>query len=293
MLKSEKSYTKEKKGKYNKLTDEEFARKRQESINKGLYNDKELDEYLLKSEISPPCVLKVFYNIFHIIKTKIKFYCYKNETRFLINVLLKFSFSSENRQFLYKETNLLVYFNLFISPKTAENNYNEKDLFYIERGLFKPLNEILNSSPDGIILRERDEIGKDIILDYDLMLLCSLNYFKARTKEEIENNNEDIGFSFYNARYIISLIWHCKTKQGINYFSKLVLLKYAENKEIFEIFVKTLIDFLDNISDIDIAFFDESDLKSDGEIYKNVAVDYHSECNLKTLKKILVIFLEK
>ena len=297
MQKSEQSY-KDKRGNNNikvknetkvkeepKLSDEELAKKLQEELN-GVSKSKEADETILYKDISSPYVLKVIYNIIYIVFRKIKFYSYKNETRFLLDILHKFSLiSQENRKFLVNEINISLPLNLFIGKKCQEKEYSEQEVLNIDKGLFKPAHEILNPTPGQTVLGDRDKTGNYATLDYDIMLLCSLNYFKARTKDEIKKKNEDIGFSFYSDRYILSLIRHCKTKQGIKYFYKLVLLKCLENKEIFETVVKRLIAIIDAISDIEAAFFDESDLESDAEIYKNVGENAGDDCSLKTLKK--------
>ena len=297
MQKSEQSY-KDKRGNNNvkvknetkvkeepKLSDEELAKKLQEELN-GVSKSKEADETILYKDISSPYVLKVIYNIIYIVFRKIKFYSYKNETRFLLDILHKFSLiSQENRKFLVNEINISLPLNLFIGKKCQEKEYSEQEVLNIDKGLFKPAHEILNPTPGQTVLGDRDKTGNYATLDYDIMLLCSLNYFKARTKDEIKKRNEDIGFSFYSDRYILSLIRHCKTKQGIKYFYKLVLLKCLENKEIFETVVKRLIAIIDAISDTEAAFFDESDLESDAEIYKNVGENAGDDCSLKTLKK--------
>ena len=95
MIKSEQSYTKEKREQKNKevpkLTDEEVAKNLDMKLNKdGTEKDKIGDESLLKQDISTPSVLRLIYNVVFMLR-KIKFWKFTNEARFLLEILLKFS----------------------------------------------------------------------------------------------------------------------------------------------------------------------------------------------------------
>ena len=297
MVKSEQSYTKEKRAQDNqykvveKLSDEELAMKLQAEYSQVYNKDKEGDESLLIKDISTPNVLRIIYNVCHIAR-QIKFWSNKNEARFLFEVLLKFTLTSqENRKIFFNDINILLPLNYFLASKCNEKKYTNEEALEFDKGKFKSPHEILNPSPDEVVLGDKDKTGKYITLDYDIMLLCSLNYTKAKTKEEIKKSNDDLGYTFWKDNYFYSLLRHCKTKQGIKYFSKLAQLKCI-NKDIFDLAIKNLISFLENINDVDIAFFDESDPEMESEIYKNTGENI-TDCSLKTLKKNISFVIVK
>ena len=210
-----------------------------------------------------------------------------------MEVLLKFSLiSPENRKLLTKEINFLLPLNVDLAKKCHTKRYTNEEALEFDRGVFKTPHQILNPSPEEVIKGDNDKTGDYMTLDYDLMLLCSLNYFKPKTKEQIKKNNEDIGYTFYTDDYFVSFIKNCKTKQGIKYFSKLILLKCAENKTIFDSTVSNLINILDTINDVEPNFFDESDIESEAEIYKNTG-QYLKEPSMKTIKKNVSFIFRK
>ena len=297
MVRSEQSYTNEKRARDNqykvteKLSDEELAMKLQAEYSQGYNKDKEGDESLLIKDISTPSVLRIVYNVAHISR-KIKFWAHKNEARFLFEVLLKFTLTSQqNRKIFFNDINILLPLNYFLASKCNEKNYSNEEALDYDKGKFKAPHEILNPTPDEVILGDKDKTGNYINLDYDIMLLCSLNYTKAKTKDEIKKSNDDIGYTFWKDKYFYSLLRHCKTKQGIKYFAKLAQLK-CNNKDIFDLAIKNLISYLENINDVDIAFFDEADPEMESEIYKNTG-ENNTECSLKTLKKNVSFVLVK
>ena len=293
MIKSEQCYTKEKRKKFNEtkieLTDDEIAKKLQyEENGKG---EKVGDYELLKKDFSTPNVLRVVYNVAHILR-KIKFWKNKNEARFLFDVLLKFSLiSSENRQFLINEVNILLALNASIAQECKQKSYTENEALDFDKGVLITPHEILNSMPGQVNLGDKDKLGNYVTLEYDFMLLCNLHFFKAKTKEEIKKRHEDIGFTFWNDKYFYTLIRYCKTKQAIKYFSKLIIYKCQE-KGIFDIIIKSLINYLELIKDTENSFYDESDPESKADIYKNTG-ENNKECSLKTLKNNISYIIKK
>ena len=297
MLKSEQSYTKEKREQTNKtnpkLSDEEIAKKLDKEIN-AVAKDKDKigDESLLKQDISTPSVLRLVYNVVFLLR-KIKFLKFNNEARFLLEILLKFSLiSQENRKFLVTSVNMLLPLNINLAQKHRQKDYTFQEIYQFDKGEFKPPHEILNPEPGTIIEGDADKTGKYITLDYDFMLLCNLYFFKEKKKEEIKKNNEDIGFTLYNGNYFFTLIKYCKTKQDIKYFSKLISFKCSEDKNIFDLVVKYLLEILDIIKDLEGNYFDESDPESEPEIYKNTGQN-SNESNGKTLKKNISVIFRK
>ena len=297
MIKSEQSYTKEKREQKNKevpkLTDEEVAKNLDMKLNKdGTAKDKIGDESLLKQDISTPGVLRLIYNVVFMLR-KIKFWKFNNEARFLLEILLKFSLiSPERRKFLVSGINMLLPLNINLAQKYRQKDYTLQEIYYFDKGLFKPPHDILNPEPGTTIEGDADKTGKYITLDYDFMLLCNLYFFKEKKKEEIKKNNEDIGFSLYTGNYFFTLMKCCRTKQDIKYFSKLISHKCSEDKNIFDLVVKYLMEILDIIKDLEGNYFDESDPESDPEIYKNIGQNL-SECNGKTLKKNISFIFRK
>ena len=305
MLKSEQSYSPEKKrqdmkdissneNNNNTLSDEEIAKRLQEQFNQGYsgysIRDEKGDENLLKNGISTPNCLRIVYNIAHFLK-KIKFDKYQNESRFLFLTLLKFSLiSQKNKMFLTKDINILLPLNILIAKNCNENKYSYEEVFDFDRGAFSSPHEILNPSPDETILGDSDKVGNYITLEYDLMLLCNLNYFKCRTKDEIKKNKYDIGFTFWKEGYLYNLLRYTKTKMAIKYFSKLIVLKCNDNKDLFDVIIKELFKFLDIITDAEDAYFDESDPEQNLNIYKNTEKNIKN-CSLRVLKKNISFLL--
>ena len=224
---------------------------------------------------------------------KVRFWKFRKETRFLMDILIKFTFiSPQNRKFLTNEINLLLALNCDKTSKCREKNYTNEEVSDFSKGLFKTPHEILNPTPGETVLGDSDKTGNYVLIENDSLLLYSLNYFKARTKDEIKKKNEDLGFSFYKEEYIFYLIKNSHTKQSIKYLAKLILLKCSENKAIFDIVLSLLIRILDELSDMENSFFDESDPESEAEIYKNYGQNLKEYPN-KILKKNVSFIFKK
>ena len=296
MISSEKYYTKEKRemvnSSNNKMNDEELAMELQEEYSDGI-NSVLTEKKCLEREFSTPYVLKVVYNVCFLIRS-IKFWNHKNETNFLFEILLKFSLISQNnKELLVNDINLLFPLNVYIAKDCKQEQYINIENLSFDKGLFKSSHDILNPDKYEKILGDFDEIGKYRVFDCHLMLLCNLNYFQAKTKEEIIKLDKDLVYTFYNGEYIYRLLRYCKTKQGIRYLSKLIILKCSGNKEIFQILVDQLISILERIKDDDSSFFDESILLHNFYVYQNTEVRDKFNCYTITLKKnISYIFRE-
>ena len=281
---------KEKKDEDNKMenqSDEELAKKLEEEFKREtLYNqEKEGDEKLLENKNISPNVLKLVYNVLHSLK-KIKLFTYKIEVRFLYAILLKFSLISSNtRDFLNKNVNISIALNYIICNDCLKNNYYyESDITSFDKGLFKVSHDILNPKPGSLILGEKDIQGQSINLDYDFMLLCNLIFYKEKKEEEIKKNHEDIGITFWNLNYILTLIRYAKTKQDLNYLSNLIKIKCTNNKVIFDKVLKVLEHVLENCNDLEDTFYDEGDEEKKYEIYKN----YNCNSNSQSKQYILL-----
>ena len=81
-------------------------------------------------------------------------------------------------------------------PEYRTKKYSDEEVLDIDRGYFKPSHEMLNPSSNEVIYGEKDETGTNILLNYDFMLLCSLMYYKEKSKELYEKNDEDKGLVF-------------------------------------------------------------------------------------------------
>ena len=263
-------------------------------MNSNNYLTKQGDESLLKRDISTPAVLRLIYNVIYML-CKIKFFNYLNESRFLLEILLKFALISPgNRKFLANEIKLLLPLKILIGPKIdqKEYEYNRKEIFNFSKGEFIAPHEVLNPQPGQRVEGDRDRMGKFINLDYIFMLFCCLDYTKEKKKDELKKNPIELYFSFYNANYFLSLTRYCKTKQDIKYLSKLISFKCSEDKNIFDLVMKHLFDIWDVIKDLDTNYFDESDEDTEAEIYKNTG-ENTTECSHKTLKKNVSFILRK
>ena len=213
-------------------------------------------------------ILKLVYNIVYAMK-KIK-YTNKRDSRFLYAVLLRFSLlSKETRYFLRRKVNMQLLLNILLFQECRECDYDSSEITNIDQGLFDTSHDILNSNPYHKILGEPDKLGKFYIINYHFLLLCNLLYYEERPKEEIEYRNEDIGFTFYNEKYIEELIKYASTKQDINYLSNLFAKKCFNNKTIFENILNKLIDILERMSDSENSFYDLIEEEKNNEIYKN------------------------
>ena len=153
--------------------------------------------------------------------------------------------------------------------------------------------DILNPNPNDLVYGESDKNGKFVEINYDFMLLCSLMYYKEKTKEEIVQKEEDIGFTFWNEDYIYRLIRKSKTLQDINYLSNLIRLKCIENKEIFDIILNKLLYILERISDEENAFYDEFDKDSTSNIFKNKNITTTTSNILNLLRCNVTIIFKK
>ena len=213
-------------------------------------------------------ILKLVYNIVYAMK-KIG-YQNKRDSRFLYAVLLRFSLlSKETRYFLRRKVNMQLLLNILLFQECRECDYDSSEITNIDQGLFDTSHDILNSNPYHKILCEPDKLGKFYIINYHFLLLCNLLYYEERPKEEIEYRNEDIGFTFYNEKYIEELIKYASTKQDINYLSNLFAKKCFNNKTIFENILNKLIDILERLSDNENSFYDLIEEEKSNEIYKN------------------------
>ena len=286
-------------------SDEEMARRLQEQYNRENNNNnnnkkkkdvkefKEGDINLLVNENISPNVLKLIYNKIYALK-EIKLISYTKEVRFLCSIVLKFSLlSEETKLFLVKNINLCTLFNIKYCQECRTKKYTDEEILDIDRGYFKPSHEMLNPSPNEIIYGEKDETGTNILLNYDFMLLCSLMYYKEKSKELYEKNDEDIGFSFWNDQYMFNLIQNAKTKQDINYLSNLFKIKSLDNKVIFDNILKTLISILERIRDCEDSFYDENDIEIKLDAYKNKNINSSKSKKLILLRSNINIILKK
>ena len=268
-----------------KLYEEELKGHGNYSNNNIINKEKEGNNNILENQSISPNVLKLIYNVTHTL-TKIKILKFPTEVRFLIAIILKFSFlSSKAKELLIENLKLCNIINVL---NFQRGYFSERDFDIIDMGLFKTSHEILNPSPNKVIFGEPDKIGKYINVNYDFMLLCSLMSYKEKPKEELEKNNENLIFTFWNKKYIIELIRTAKTKQDINYLSNLIKVKCSANKEIFDIVLNVLLIILDELNDIEKTFFDEYDQENSYNIYKNKNTNSNSKNNLRSNATIII-----
>ena len=278
--------------------DEEIARKLQEEYNregkrKAKSNEVKVgDNMLLENKTISKNVLKLIYNVLHV-SSKINYQKYEKEVRFLYSILLKFSFiSSEAKSFLKKETNLCSILNLIKFSQCRNSNYHS-DVFEIDKGLFPTTHDILNPCPNEVVYGENDKVGKYILANYDFMLLCSLTYYKEKTKEEIEKNDEDIGYTFYYDKYIYLLIRSSRTRQDINFLANVIRYKCLNDKEITDNVLNKLFYIIERVNDEEKAFYDEYDQENNYLIYKNKSINPNSQNILNLLRSNVAIIIRK
>ena len=222
---------------------------------------------LLENNDISPNVVKLIYNVIYVMRN-IHFSC-RNENRFLCSLLLQFSIiSKKTREFLIKNIKLKLLLNILLFEGCRKNNYNNREVVYIDKGEFKTSHQILNSNTNGIILGENDKVGQYIILNNDYLLLCNLSYEEEMSQDELIKKNEDIGYSFYNKKYIEELIKFATTKQDINYLSNLIRKKCHNNKTVFDKVLDKLIYILERINDSEVAFYDKLEEEKNNDIFK-------------------------
>ena len=279
--------------------DEEYARKLNEELNNQGNNEnkkkyrKKADVKLIENENISKNVLKLIYNIIHVL-AKIEFRKNTKESRFLFSILLKFTFiTPDAKKFLNENLQLSTIFNLIYCQECKQQNYSLEKLFDIDKGFFEPSHNILNPNLNDQVYGENDKTGKFVDINYDFMLLCSLMYYKERPKDDIIKKDEDIGFTFWNEDYIYRLIRKSKTLQDINYLSSLIKLKCIDNKDIFDNVLNKLLYILERINDDENAFYDEFDKDSTYNIYKNKNVTSAISNILNLLRSNVTIIFKK
>jgi len=250
-------------------SDEELARELYEKLNGPRYNDYD-DEKMLEFENISPKVIKLLYNILWMIK-EVR---YKNlrDSQYIYKVLLKFSLiSNEARHFKFKKIDVLLLLNMLMFQDLKKKSHPNNSIIQFDRAMFKSSHEILNCLSEGHIRIEGQTKYNNKTSHFEFLLLCNLIYCKEKSKEEInKEDNRDLGFSFWDKRYIFELIDNAKTKQDINYLSNVIKLRCINNEKIFDLILEVLIEILEKVNDYENSFYDESDEEKNYDIYSNL-----------------------
>ena len=232
-----------KKKKEQEMSDEEMARKLQEQFNmeySGGHNsymnnnmssgdsDTDMNSNPLERKYIPPNVVKLIYNTLFIIR-KIRF-SNLNESRFLYNILYRFSLvSKKTKKFLLNKAFVLEFLNiLLLSDIKEEPHDDEKILNTMNKGLFTVSHSILDTSPKKEINARYDKGGAFHYENYtNLLYFYLLSHIQ---KDKPKNPYFEGSFNFDNKRFVKALFFRINTKQDAYGFFYLLWMRYKTNK---------------------------------------------------------------
>ena len=221
-----------------------------EDISKQLNNNQNANEKFINSNPLeynniPPNILKMIYNILHLIRD-IK-YSNMNEARFLYFTIYRFSLISEDtREFLINKCRLFELLCLMLHRNCATFNYDTEAIIsstYI--GPYTVSHSILNSkgkNGENII---NDKGGQYRNENYIYLLFFYLLSYTPKKKSK--TIKEDEGFSLENKAFVKVLLNNIRTKQDAFAFSKYINEKSKNNsKRIIPVF-EALIEYLNKV----------------------------------------------
>ena len=223
--------------------DENLARQLQEGNVNGNY----VFDNPLEYKNIPKNLLKMIYNILHIIRDK--GYSHMNEYRFLYFVIYRFSLINENtREFLINKCRVFELLCLLLHKNCATYNYDIKEIIdstYV--GPFTVSHDILNSKgkKDGNAIIDKG--GMYHIENYIYMLFFYL--LSYTTKKPLIK--EDSGYSLQNKDFVRVLLNNIRTKQDAFSFSNFINEKCKNNKSRINSVMEVLMEYLGKIDNND------------------------------------------
>ena len=210
------------------IDDEEYARKLSENIN-GKENYNILNSNPLEYENIPKNLLKLIYNILHVIRDN--GYGHLNEYRFLYFTIYRFSIISSNtREFLINKCRLFELLCLYMHKRHATYSYDTKaivDSTYI--GPYTVSHQILSNDKKQEEQMIEDKVGKYRNENYMYMLFFYLlSYVPESNKKPVIK--EDAGYSLDNKDFVMVLLNNIRTKQDAYCFSNFINEKSKNSK---------------------------------------------------------------
>ena len=235
--------TKDKKLKESQSTmadDEELARQ----LSNG--NEDYMYENPLEYENIPKNILKMIYNILHLIRDMK--YSNMNEERFLFFTLYRFSIISQNtRTFLINKCRLFELLCLLLHKRHATYSYDTESIIrstYI--GPYTVSHDILNTKGKKEENILEDKVG---IYKYENYIYLLFFYLLSFTPDK--NNKllikEDSGYSLENKDFVKVLLNNIRTIQDAFSFSNYINEKCKNNKNRIIPVFESLIDYLNRV----------------------------------------------
>ena len=222
--------------------DEELARKISNMEENG--SSKVLYENPLENEGIPQNILKMVYNIFHIIHTM--GFGHLNEQRFLYYIIYRFSLIKPiTKEFLIYKCRVFEFLCLLLERNFSTKSYSQKDIIdSMDKGLYTVSHNILSKTKkeDESILMDRG--GAYRSENYIFMLFFHL------LNSELDNKKkgivEDPGYCLDNSDFIKVLLNNIRTKQDTFCFSNYLNDRCLNNKSKVNAIMKALIGYLNS-----------------------------------------------
>ena len=223
--------------------DEELARQiysMEENESNNLIYENPLDQ-----EGIPQNILKMLYNMLHIIRTM--GFSHLNEQRFLYFIIYRFSLINQNtKEFLIYKCRILEFLCLFMEKNCATKNYSQKEIMgTIFIGLY--------TVPHCILSKAKKE-DENIIIDkggvYRNENYIFMLYFYLLNHNLISKKNgftEDPGYSLENSDFVKVLLNNIRTKQDAFCFSNYINERCLNNKNKFNSILEALIQYLNRV----------------------------------------------
>ena len=222
--------------------DEELARKISNMEENGSSNA--LYENPLENEGIPQNILKMIYNILHIIRTM--GFGHLNEQRFLYYIIYRFSLIKPiTKEFLIYKCRVFEFLCLLLERSFSTKSYSQKDIIdSMDKGLYTVSHNILSKTKkeDENILLDRG--GSYRSENYIFMLFFHLLNTEFDNKKK--GITEDPGYSLDNSDFIKVLLNNIRTKQDTFCFSNYLNDKCLNNKSKVNAITKALIEYLNS-----------------------------------------------
>ena len=222
--------------------DEELARRISNMEANG--GSSTIYENPLENEGIPQNILKMIYNILHIIRTM--GYQHLNEQRFLYYIIYRFSLIKPiTKEFLIYKCRVFEFLCLLLERSFSTKSYNQKDIINsMDIGLYTVSHNILSKTKkeDESILMDRG--GAYRSENYIFMLFFHLLNTEMDNKKK--GFTEDPGYCLDNPDFIKVLINNIRTKQDTFCFSNYLNDKCLNNKSKVNAIMKALIEYLNS-----------------------------------------------
>ena len=221
--------------------DEAYARQLNENINNG--NENVLYGNPLDYENIPKNILKMIYNILHIIRDNK--YSHMNEYRFLYFTIYRFSLISENtRIFLINKCRLFELLCLLLHNKYATYSYDTETIItstYI--GPYTVNHDILNTKGKKEANIIMDKVGQYRNENYIYLLYFYLLSYTPKNNNKLLIR-EDSGYSLENKNFVNVLLNNIRTREDAFSFSNYINEKSKNNKSriiaVFEVLIQIM-----------------------------------------------------